>query len=42
MNTEGLLGVLPAGSDVHLTSRPICVGKCLFGTLYWSSLLKGL
>ena len=42
MSTEGLLGVLPAVSDVCLTSRPTCVGMCFFGTLYWSCLLEGL
>ena len=36
-STECHLGVFLIGSDLCLTSRPICVGKCLSGTLYQSS-----
>ena len=37
MSTECHLGILPTGSDLCLTSRPVCVGECLFGTPYRSS-----
>ena len=36
MSTECHLGILPIGSDMRLPLKTVCVGKCLFGTPYWS------
>ena len=35
MSTECYSGVLAVSSDVYLTLRPICVGKCFFSDFMW-------